>query len=139
MKEEKNDTSTYRNLVFFGEAGVDRSPGGTGTSARMAQRFFRGQQAPGDKFVHESIIGSTFEGQFAETTIVGDCVEAIVPRIRGRAHIIAQSTFLLDPEDPVHGRIWRRLWKRCQTTRSVANHACRSPVFLRARGWLNFQ
>lgn len=97
--EEMNEEGTYRNLVFFGESGVDRSPGGTGTSARMAQRHFRGQQTVGEKFPHESIIGSIFEGTFVETKTLGD-VEAIVPRIRGRAHIIAQSTFLLDPEDP---------------------------------------
>ncbi len=93
------ESGTYRNLVFFGEAGVDRSPGGTGTSARMAQRRFRGQQAAGETFPHESIIGSVFEGTFLETKMLGN-TEAIVPRIRGRAHIIAQSTFLLDPDDP---------------------------------------
>lgn len=98
--EEENPTGSYRNLVFFGEAGVDRSPGGTGTSARMAQRFYRGQQRFGEKFLHESIIGSVFEGQFVETKGIGNGVEAIIPRIRGRAHIIAQSTFVLDPEDP---------------------------------------
>jgi proline racemase len=97
--EELNEDGTYRNLVFFGESGVDRSPGGTGTSARMAQRYFRGQQKVGEKFPHESIIGSVFEGVIAETEAFGD-VKAIVPTIRGRAHIIAQSTFLLDPEDP---------------------------------------
>ncbi|RJG40412.1 proline racemase family protein [Mesorhizobium sp. DCY119] len=96
--EELNEDGTYRNLVFFGESGVDRSPGGTGTSARMAQRYFRGQQKVGEKFPHESIIGSVFEGVIAETTAIGK-VQAIVPTIRGRAHIIAQSTFLLDPED----------------------------------------
>ncbi|WP_144158067.1 proline racemase family protein [Paraburkholderia sp. BCC1885] len=97
--EEMNEGGTYRNLVFFGESGVDRSPGGTGTSARMAQRHFHGQQAVGEKFAHESIVGSIFEGAFVETKMLGN-IEAIVPRIRGRAHIIAQSTFLLDPEDP---------------------------------------
>lgn len=97
--EEKGATGTYRNLVFFGESGVDRSPGGTGTSARMAQRHFRGQQAVGDKFLHESIIGSVFEGAISKTADING-LQAIIPRIRGRAHIIAQSTFLLDPDDP---------------------------------------
>ncbi|XBS71483.1 proline racemase family protein [Acerihabitans sp. KWT182] len=97
--EEQNSAGSFRNLVFFGESGVDRSPGGTGTSARMAQRFYRGQQRSGDRFLHESIIGSVFEGTFVETTMVNN-VEAIIPKIRGRAHIIAQSTFLLDPRDP---------------------------------------
>lgn len=98
--EEQNSSGSYRNLVFFGESGVDRSPGGTGTSARMAQRYYRGQQAQGEKFLHESIIGSVFEGTIAETKILDNDVRAIVPKIRGRAHIIAQSTFLLDPQDP---------------------------------------
>lgn len=97
--EEQNPAGSYRNLVFFGESGVDRSPGGTGTSARMAQRFYRSEQAAGDKFLHESIIGSVFEGTFAETTTLNG-VKAIIPRIRGCAYIIAQSTFILDPDDP---------------------------------------
>ncbi|WP_266065100.1 proline racemase family protein [Brucella intermedia] len=97
--EELNEDGTYRNLVFFGESGVDRSPGGTGTSARMAQRYYRGRQTVGEKFLHESIIGSVFEGSIDKTTELG-AVWAIIPKIRGRAHIIAQSTFLLDPEDP---------------------------------------
>ncbi len=98
--EEQNSAGSYRNLVFFGESGVDRSPGGTGTSARMAQRFYRRQQAQGDRFRHESIIGSVFEGTIADTVMLNNNVEAIIPKIRGRAHIIAQSTFLLDPQDP---------------------------------------
>lgn len=97
--EEKNEDGTYRNLVFFGESGVDRSPGGTGTSARMAQRHFRDEQSVGEPFFHESIIGSVFEGTISKVTDLGK-VHAITPRIRGRAHIIAQSTFVLDPEDP---------------------------------------
>ncbi|OON41363.1 hypothetical protein BTJ39_05215 [Izhakiella australiensis] len=97
--EEQNAAGSYRNLVFFGESGVDRSPGGTGTSARMAQRFYRRQQAVGESFLHESIIGSVFQGTIARTTLLNG-VEAIIPRIRGCAYIIAQSTFLLDPDDP---------------------------------------
>ncbi|WP_338811437.1 proline racemase family protein (plasmid) [Agrobacterium leguminum] len=97
--EDKNENNTYRNLVFFGDSGVDRSPGGTGTSARMAQRYFRNEQAVGEPFFHESIIGSVFEGTIAATRDIHG-VSTIVPRIRGRAHIIAQSTFVLDPEDP---------------------------------------
>lgn len=97
--EEQNAHGSYRNLVFFGESGVDRSPGGTGTSARMAQRYYYGQQQPGERFPHESIIGSLFEGQIADVQTING-VSAIIPRFRGRAYIIAQSTFLLDPDDP---------------------------------------
>ncbi|SNT50799.1 proline racemase family protein [Rhodococcoides kyotonense] len=89
----------YRVMVFFGEAGVDRSPGGTGTSARMAQRYGKGQQKLGEKYVQESIIGSQFEGTLVRTEQLGDR-EAVVPTIRGRALITAMSTFVLDPDDP---------------------------------------
>lgn len=97
--EEKNSRGTYRNLVFFGESGVDRSPGGTGTSARMAQRYYRGELDLQEKFPHESIIGSVFIGELASANTVNG-VTLVIPRIRGRAHVIAHSTFLLDPQDP---------------------------------------
>lgn len=93
------DGGAHRNMVLFGEAGVDRSPGGTGTSARMAQRYFHGQQKLGELFRHESIIGSLFEGKLIRTERVGDH-KAVIPTIRGRAFITGMSTFLLDPEDP---------------------------------------
>ena len=97
--KEAGPGGTYRNMVYFGGSGVDRSPGGTGTSARMAQRFFRKQQAIGEKFLHESIIGSLFEGTIARSVKVAG-TETIIPRICGRAHILAHSTFVLDPQDP---------------------------------------
>lgn len=93
------DGVTHRNMVFFGEAGVDRSPGGTGTSARMAQRYFRGEQALGETFAHQSIIGSVFHGRLLRTVRIGD-YEAVVPSIRGQAFVTGMSTFVLDPEDP---------------------------------------
>lgn len=99
LTEDQPTNGAYRNLVFFGESGVDRSPGGTGTSARMAQRYFRGQQKIGETFVHESIIGSRFEGRLVDRVKVGG-FEAVVPTIGGRAHVTATSTFVLDPEDP---------------------------------------
>ena len=58
-----NKTSTTRNAVFYGEKAIDRSPCGTGTSARMAQWFAKGRLKEGDRFVHESIIGSKFVGR----------------------------------------------------------------------------
>lgn len=97
--EEADAAGVCRNMVYFGPSGVDRSPGGTGTSARMAQRYYRGQQGLHEPFLHDSIIGSRFEGRLVATTTVGD-FEAVVPAIRGRAHITAYTTFLLDPEDP---------------------------------------
>lgn len=90
---------TQRQMIFFGESGVDRSPGGTGTSARMAQRYFRGEQRLGEVVTHESIIGSTFQGTLIGTTTVGE-QPAVVPTVRGRAFVTGMTTFLLDPEDP---------------------------------------
>jgi proline racemase len=77
----------------------DRSPTGTGTSARMAVLHARGQMAVGETMIHESIIGSQFHGRIVSTTSVGGRT-AIIPAIRGRAWITGISTYLLDPDDP---------------------------------------
>ena len=77
----------------------DRSPCGTGTSARMAELWARGELAVGDEFVNESFIGSRFTGRIlAETTVAGR--PAIVPAITGRAWITGMGQYLLDPTDP---------------------------------------
>ncbi|MEU1301664.1 proline racemase family protein [Streptomyces shenzhenensis] len=103
MEDEPQADGAHRNLVFFGESGIDRSPGGTGTSARMAQRYGRGRQQLGETYIQESIIGTQFEGRLIRTTQLGD-ITAVVPTIRGRAHITATTTFHLDPDDPYpHG------------------------------------
>ena len=78
---------------------LDRSPCGTGTSARLAQLHARGELAVGDTFVHESILGTRFTGRVAEeTTVAGR--PAIVPEISGRAWITGTAQYLLDPDDP---------------------------------------
>jgi proline racemase len=78
---------------------LDRSPCGTGTSARLAQLHARGELAVGDSFVNESLIGTRFTGRIAEETTVGGR-PAIVPEITGRAWITAMGQYLLDAEDP---------------------------------------
>ena len=78
---------------------LDRSPCGTGTSARMAQLHARGELAAGARFVNESVIGTRFTGRIAEETTVGGR-PAIVPEITGRAWITAMGQYLLDAEDP---------------------------------------
>lgn len=95
--------STARNAVFYGDKAIDRSPCGTGTSARMAQWHARGRLQPGDEFVHESIIGSVFTGRIeAETEVAGR--PAIRPSIEGWAMVTGYNTILLDDDDPyVHG------------------------------------
>ncbi|RAJ08480.1 4-hydroxyproline epimerase [Chitinophaga skermanii] len=96
-------TSTARNAVFYGDKAIDRSPCGTGTSARMAQWFAKGKLHPGDRFVHESIIGSKFAGTIeAVTTVAGK--PAIVPGIEGWARVYGYNTIIIDDEDPyAHG------------------------------------
>lgn len=96
--DEPTDEST-RVLVFFGESGIDRSPGGTGTSARLAQQVGRGELGIGEPYVQESIIGSRFTGVATGTVRLGE-MEAIVPSVTGRAFITALTTFVLDPDDP---------------------------------------
>lgn len=91
-------TSTARNAVFYGDKAIDRSPCGTGTSARMAQWYAKGKLKKGDAFVHESIIGSKFIGTIEEETTV-DGKSAIKPGIEGWARIYGYNTISIDPED----------------------------------------
>ena len=91
-------SSTARNAVFYGDKAIDRSPCGTGTSARMAQWYTKGLLKPGDVFLHESFIGSVFEGTIEGTTTVGDH-PAIVPGIKGWAKIFGFNTISIDPDD----------------------------------------
>lgn len=93
------ESSTASNAVFYGDKAIDRSPCGTGTSARMAQWYAKGKLKLGDSFVHESIIGSIFKGKVEAVTTVGT-LEAILPSIEGSAMITGYNQLILDPEDP---------------------------------------
>lgn len=95
--------ASARNAVFYGDKAIDRSPCGTGTSARMAQWYAKGKLKKGDEFIHESIIGSQFIGRIEEeTTIAGK--KAIVPSIEGWAKVTGYNTIIIDDEDPyAHG------------------------------------
>ncbi len=92
-----------RNAVFYGDKAIDRSPCGTGTSARMAQRAAKGLLNVGDEFVHESIIGSLFSGRVeAATEVAGR--PAIIPSIAGWARVTGFNTIFIDERDPfAHG------------------------------------
>ena len=90
--------STARNAVFYGDKAIDRSPCGTGTSARMAQWYTKGLLKPGDRFVHESIIGSKFVGTIEEVTTVAGR-PAIRPGIEGWARIYGYNTISIDDVD----------------------------------------
>jgi 4-hydroxyproline epimerase len=95
--------ATARNAVFYGDKAIDRSPCGTGTSARMAQWFAKGRLKKGDVFLHESIIGSLFRGTVEDVVKIGD-MDAIVPGIEGWAKVYGYNTIKIDDDDPyAHG------------------------------------
>jgi 4-hydroxyproline epimerase len=91
-----------RNAVFYGERAIDRSPCGTGTSARMAQLAAKGRLRPGDSFIHESVIGTLFDGRVEGTAKVGK-YDAIAPSVAGWARIHGLNTIFVDPRDPLRG------------------------------------
>lgn len=98
-----SEKANYRNVVIFGEGQVDRSPCGTGTCAKMATLAARGELEIGEKFVYESITGTTFTGELLEKTTVGD-LDAYLPSITGSAWITGFNDFVIDDTDPVkHG------------------------------------
>jgi 4-hydroxyproline epimerase len=98
----KSSGASARNAVFYGERAIDRSPCGTGTSARMAHLAARGKLKPGERFVHESYIGSKFTGGVVErVSLAGH--DAIVPFIEGSAISTGFNTIWMDREDP----FWR--------------------------------
>ena len=91
--------TTARNAVFYGDNAIDRSPCGTGTSARMAQWAHQGRLGTGDIFIHESYIGSRFEGRILSNTKVGS-IPAIIPEIKGSAWVHGYNTLILDDDHP---------------------------------------
>ncbi|MET0605887.1 MAG: 4-hydroxyproline epimerase [Beijerinckiaceae bacterium] len=89
-----------RNAVFYGDKAIDRSPCGTGTSARMAQWAALGKLNVGDAFNHESIIGTIFNGRVEGKARVGN-YDAIVPSIEGWARMTGYNTIFIDDRDPL--------------------------------------
>ena len=92
--------SDSRNVCIFADGEVDRSPTGTGVSARMALHYARGEVKIGQPLVIESIIGSKFTGRVVSETTFGP-YKAIIPEVEGTAHITGIHKFLADPEDPL--------------------------------------
>ena len=90
---------TAKNTVVVSPGRCDRSPCGTGTSARLAVMHARGELKVGETFIHKSIIDSTFECKIESTTKVGN-KDAIIPSIAGQAWITDLTTLVLDPTDP---------------------------------------
>ena len=92
------ESSDGRNAVFYGDKAIDRSPCGTGTSARLAQLFSKGKLEVGYEYIHESYIGSTFVGKIEkEVELMGE--KAVVPSIKGWAKIYGYNTITIDTED----------------------------------------
>lgn len=94
-----DSTSSGRNAVFYGDKAIDRSPCGTGTSARMAQLHAKGKLKIGEEFIHESFIGSKFIGKIEAETTLGSQV-AIIPSIKGWAKVFGYNTIVIDDDDP---------------------------------------
>lgn len=94
------DKANLRNVVIFGDAMADRSPCGTGTSAKLATLHHWGEIKVGEEFIYESFMGSLFKGKIKETTKVGD-FDAVIPMITGSAYLTGVATYLIDPKDPL--------------------------------------
>jgi proline racemase len=93
------DGADARNATAIHPGWLDRSPCGTGTSARMAALYARGELTVGQEFVNESIIGSRFTGRVLEEVRLGE-IQAVIPEVSGRAWITGMGQYLLDPTDP---------------------------------------
>jgi len=95
------------SAVVYGESHIDRSPCGTGTSAKMTLLHHRGELALNQPYVNAGILGTAFEGRLVAETMVGDpstgseqALPAVVPEVRGSAHVTGVHQFVLDPQDP---------------------------------------
>ena len=92
--------ATYKNVVVFGQGQVDRSPCGTGTSAKLATLYAKGEIKEGEDFVYESILGTLFKGKIVGLDKVGE-FDAVRPQITAAAYITGFNHFVIDDEDPV--------------------------------------
>lgn len=95
-----NPEATYKNVVVFGQGQVDRSPCGTGTSAKLATLYAKGEIKEGEDFVYESILGTLFKGKIVGLDKVGE-FDAVRPQITAAAYITGFNHFVIDDEDPV--------------------------------------
>ena len=95
--------SDGRNAVFYGDKAIDRSPCGTGTSARLAHWHAKGKLQQGEPFKHESIIGSVFIGKIEQVTQLGEH-QAIIPSIEGWAKIYGFNTISINPKDDPYAK-----------------------------------
>jgi len=89
-----------RNVCVFADGEVDRSPTGTGVSARAALHYARGEIQPGEVFIVESILGTCFKGCVKEVTTFGP-YPAVIPEVTGSAFITGRAEFFISPDDPL--------------------------------------
>jgi proline racemase len=100
-----NPEASARNVAIFGDGQVDRSPCGTGTCAKLAALYAKGQIKKGEYFIYESILGTHFKGKIVDTLKL-EVYDAIIPEITGSAYITGLNTIIIDDRDPVkHGFI----------------------------------
>ena len=95
-QEEGETPLVQRNVTVFADGEVDRSPCGSGTSARLALLHDQGRLGVGEPFLHRSIVGSEFRA-----SVVGKSPEGVVTEVEGSAHRTGEHRFVLDPRDPV--------------------------------------
>lgn len=95
-----NQKANLKNVVIFGESQVDRSPCGTGTSAKVATLYAKGKLSLGEEFIYESITGSMFKGIATKEVTIGE-YKAIIPMITGSAYITGMNKIVLDKDDPL--------------------------------------
>jgi proline racemase len=98
LGQDPDGNLVQRNVVVYGDAQIDRSPCGTGTSSRLAVLWDSGELTTGQTLIHHSIVGSTFTGSIAGTTTAFGR-EAVMPVVAGSAHRIGSSVFEVDPND----------------------------------------
>lgn len=95
-----NPKADMKNCVIFGNAQADRCPCGTGTSAKMAALYARGELGLNQEFIYESITGSLFKGMVTTEVEIGGR-RGIIPQITGSAYITGINTWVLDEKDPL--------------------------------------
>ena len=96
----KSEKADLQNVVVFGSGQIDRSPCGTGTSAKLAALYAKGKLKLNEPFVYESITGTMFTGYASEEVMIGD-FKGVIPKIKGRAYITGFNHFIIDEEDPL--------------------------------------
>lgn len=96
---DDSQIADLKNIVIFGNGQYDRSPCGTGTSAKLATMYKKGLKSIGDEFTYESILGTIFKGKIVDSVKVGD-YDAIIPEITGESFITGFNQIFIDPKDP---------------------------------------